>query len=161
MPNEIKKDVAVAAPKSNGGLLDVLNLAAETVEYKTRQQIADDIVALRNGEIVDFASLKETVVTKDETVKYKKDNDEIVEYTRTNIEMPAGALKLVSDPSDNENYLVDRAQSPFIASASYSSKMHTVGSTKVLCEIVAPGKFSMMSDKYNDNEYYIVVYHIL
>lgn len=160
MANEIKKNASVDAPKSNGGLLSVLNLAVETVEYKTRQQIAAEIVAQGNGEIINFASLEQTVLTKDETVKYKTDDNELVEYTRTNIEMPAGALKLVRD-EDNDTYRVARARTSFVASASYSSKMHTDNATKVLCELVAPGQFSMMSEKLNEEDYIIVLYHIL
>lgn len=160
MANENKKNAAAAAATSNAGLLSVLNLAVETVEYKTRQQIAAEVVASGNGEIINFASLEQTVLTQDETVKYKADDNEVVEYTRTNIEMPAGALKLVRD-DDNDTYRIQRARTSFVASASYSSKMHKDGATKVLCELVAPNQFSMMSEKLNEEDYIIVLYHIL
>lgn len=157
MANEIKKNAAAAAASSNAGLLQVLNLAVETVEYKTRQQLADEIVAKGNGEIVDFANLKTNCIIKDETVRFKNEENE-VEYIRTNIEMPAGALKLIKD---DDTYSIARARTSFVASASYSSKMHTDNPKQVLCELVAPGKFSMMSEKLNEEDYIIVLYHIL
>lgn len=160
MANENKKNASVDAPKSNGGLLSVLNIAIENVEYKTRQQIANEIIAQGNGEIINFATLGQTVLTKDETVKYKGDDNEVIEYNRINVEMPAGALKLVRD-EDNNSYRVQRARTSFVASASYSSKMHTDNATRILCELVAPNQFSMMSEKLNEEDYVIVLYHIL
>lgn len=141
-----------AAPKSNGGLLASLNLAAAV--FRTREEVAQDIVDKGNGEIVKLDKLTTLV----ETITYTDDYGEEQSFESLRVEMPAGAIKLVAE--DDDTYSVQRATKPFTANASYASKMHKDGKS-VLCELVAPGETSLMSEKTNDNEYMIVLYHIL
>lgn len=146
-----------AAPKSNGGLLASLGLADAV--FKTREQLAADIVNVGNGEIVTL----ERIFSAVETVKWTNDYDEEDTFDALRIEMPAGALRIINVGTREEpNYTIGRAEKPFKANSDMgNSTLHAKGATKVLCELVAPGATSMLSNKTNDKDYMIVVYHIL